>query len=214
MLLLVGSSSWLHRKTNVIKAFGIDCSLTPRSLGGQSRTTGKNVGPWASRASGHTGLPLQACPSVLWPSVPALSSSAAAFSPQEGDPPTQPQAGKKGTSLAGPPSFLPTQAHLPAHTKDSFSNRLPRFELFNKAFCFDLVFFFLFFFFFPLSSTAKIPDPAVAKIKDFLLVFSLSSVSVDWEGPRDGLLFPCQMRRGYLSSGGAYTGIRHYSALC
>ena len=122
-----------------------------------------------------------------------------------------PPSGRKEGHLLGWSAFLLAHtAHLPAHTKHSFSNQLPRFELFNKAFCFDLVFFF----FFPLSSTAKIPDPAVAKIKDFLLVFSLSSVPVDWEGPRDGLLFPCQMQRGYLSSGGAYTGIRHYSALC
>lgn len=138
MLSLVGSSSWLHRKTNVIKAFGIDCSLTSRSLGGQSWMTGKNVGPWASRASGHTGLPLQACPSALWQSVPALSNAAAAFSPQEGDPPS----GRKEGHLLGWSAFLLAHtAHLPAHTKDSFSNQLPRFELFNKAFCFDLVFF-------------------------------------------------------------------------
>lgn len=137
MLSLVGSSSWLHRKTNVIKAFGIDCSLTSRSLGGQSWMTGKNVGPWASRASGHTGLRLQACPSALWQSVPALSNAAAAFSPQEGDPPS----GRKEGHLLGWSAFLLAHtAHLPAHTKDSFSNQLPRFELFNKAFCFDLVF--------------------------------------------------------------------------
>lgn len=44
----------------------------------------------------------------------------------------------------------------PVHTKDSFRNWLPGFELFNEAF------------FFSLSSAAQIPDPAVAKIKDFL----------------------------------------------
>lgn len=210
MLLLVGSSSWLHRKTNFIKAFGIDCSLAPRSLGGQSRMTGKNVGPWASRASGHTGLPLQACPSALWQSVPALSSAAAAFSPQEGDPRPHPTQERRA-----PPwlALLPSCPHRPISPLTQ--KTLSATGYLDLNFSTGFLFWFCFFFFFsPLSSTAKIPDPSVAKIKDFLLVFSLSSVSVDWEGPRDGLLFLCQMRRGYLSSGGAYTGIGHYSALC
>lgn len=118
--------------------------------------TGKNVGPEPTEPPGtlasSAGLPISAGAQ----SVPAIAAQQRIL-PTGRDPPTP---GRKEGHLLGWPSFLLAHtAHLHAHTKDSFSNQLPRFELFNKAFCFDLVFFS-----FKLHSCT---DPAVAKIKDF-----------------------------------------------
>lgn len=69
------------------------------------------------------------------------------------------------------------------------------------------------FFFFSLSPTAKIPNPAVAKIKDFLPSF-LSQLSFRWPGKtKRWITAPLPDVERVLGYQGASRRISHYSGL-
>jgi hypothetical protein len=131
---------------NVI-TLGLDCSLTPRSLGGQGRRRG---GIWALEpAEPHASVPLSRN-SKLCQAVPALPNSARAWLLLWGGQEIKSLC-DLGSSLPTSPLSSLTQKSLsePGYPELNFSTRL----LFS----------------FPVNSTVKIPDLSVAKIKDFLL---------------------------------------------
>lgn len=139
---------------------------------------------------------------AVWQSVPALSNAAAMFLPTGRAPiPWHGRQDSPGTSLQG---LIPPSPH---------SKRLTQKTLSETGYL-DLNFSTrLFVFFSPLSSIAKIPDPAVAKIKDFLPSF-LPRLSFRWLGKtKRRITVPLPNGEGARAPE-ACCGIGHYSAWC
>lgn len=105
-----------RNEISVIMAIGLDCSLTPRSPGGQSST---GEGMLASEPPGPpgtltppVGLPMECCDSPYQP-----LAGLPCFSPQEGTEPSTGIPESSSTSLRGPHSSLPMQPVSSSHKR-------------------------------------------------------------------------------------------------
>lgn len=110
---------------SVITAIGLDWSLTPRSLGGQSGTREGMLASIPPEPPTHS-LPLLAFPwsAVTVRTSPSLDAMPHPPTPLPPPPPEWYRPSSQqilGTSLSGPHSSFPCSPS-PVHTKDSFRN--------------------------------------------------------------------------------------------